>query len=115
MTPSRVLAFPLQLFQFRLYQGESLNLQLVCFPQLSDTANSVGVPQQARWCATEFFKNATPDYLVRGTDLLSLRLSNKKMTTANESKLYLYFLSDWRETYLLVRCGVLLISSCAIR
>ena len=35
-----------------------------------------GVPQ-------EFLKHAIPDYLVRGTDLLSLRLSNKKMTTGN--------------------------------
>ena len=31
----------------------------------------------------EFLKHAIPDYLVRGTDLFSLRLSNKKMTTAN--------------------------------
>ena len=30
----------------------------------------------------EFSKHAIPDYLVRGTDLISLRLSNKKMTTA---------------------------------
>ena len=41
-----------------------------------------GVPQ-------EFLKHGVPDYLVRGTDLFSLRLSNlreivvKKMTTAN--------------------------------
>ena len=45
----------------------------------------------------EFLKHAIPDYLVRGTDLFSLRLSNKKMTTANTtltsvngSKLYLF-------------------------
>ena len=34
-----------------------------------------GVPQ-------EFLKYAITDYLVRDTDLFSLRLSNKKMTTA---------------------------------
>ena len=31
----------------------------------------------------DFLKHAIPDYLVRGTDLFSLRLSNKKMTAAN--------------------------------
>ena len=31
----------------------------------------------------EFLKHAKPDYLIRGTDLFSLRLSNKIMTTAN--------------------------------
>ena len=30
-------------------------------------------------------KHTTPDYLVRDTDLFSLRLSNKKMTTANRT------------------------------
>ena len=30
-----------------------------------------------------FLKHAMPDYLVRGTDLFSLRLSNKRMITAN--------------------------------
>ena len=35
-----------------------------------------GVPQI-------FLKHAIPDYLVRGTDLFTLRLSNIKMTTAN--------------------------------
>ena len=41
------------------------------------------------WCVQwqtsvpqEFLKNAIPDYLVRGTDPFSLRLSNKKMTKA---------------------------------
>ena len=37
---------------------------------------STSVPQ-------EFLKHTTPDYLVRGTDLFSLRLLNKKMTTTN--------------------------------
>ena len=37
---------------------------------------STSVPQ-------EFIKHAIPDYLVRGTDLFSLRSSNKKITTAN--------------------------------
>ena len=36
---------------------------------------SIGVPE-------ELLKHAIPDYLVRGTDLFSLRLS-KKMTAAN--------------------------------
>jgi hypothetical protein len=31
----------------------------------------------------EFLKPATPDYVVRDTDLFSFRLSNLKMTTAN--------------------------------
>ena len=33
-----------------------------------------------------FLKHAIPDYLVRGTDLFPLRLSNTKMTTANRTK-----------------------------
>ena len=37
----------------------------------------------AHWCVREFLKHAIPDYLVRSTDLFSLRLSNKKLTTAN--------------------------------
>ena len=54
---------------------------------------STGVPQ-------EFLKHAVPDYLVKGTDLFSLRLSNLKKKTAanttiaigvNESKLHLCF------------------------
>ena len=54
----------------------------------------------------EFVEHAVPDYLCRGTDLFFLRLSNKKMTTANtiaiavtESKLCLFFLSDWQKIY----------------
>ena len=39
---------------------------------------STGVPQ-------EFSKHVTRDYLARGTDLFSLRLSNKKMTTHNKT------------------------------
>ena len=31
----------------------------------------------------DFLEHTVPDYLVRGTDLLSLRLSNKKMSAAN--------------------------------
>ena len=31
----------------------------------------------------DFLKHTIPDYLVRGTDLFSLRLSIKQMTTAN--------------------------------
>ena len=37
---------------------------------------STGMPQ-------EFLKHAIPDYLVRSIDLFALRLSDKKMTTAN--------------------------------
>ena len=50
----------------------------------------------------EFLKLAIPD-LVRGTDLLSLRLSNKKMTTTKwcESKLILFFLPDHQKSILL--------------
>ena len=55
----------------------------------------------------EFFKNAIPDYVVRDTDLISFRLSNKKMTTANTItdiwcewiKIIPMFLSDWQSTF----------------
>ena len=47
----------------------------------------------------EFLKHAIPDYLVRGTYLVSVRLSNKNITTGNttiaisvnKSKLQLFF------------------------
>ena len=53
----------------------------------------------------EFLKHAIPDYLVRGTNLFSLRLSNNKMTTANTTiavwcewiKSIPIFLSDWQK------------------
>ena len=58
-----------------------------------------GVPQG-------FFKHAIPDYLVMGTDLFSLKLSNKKkMTTANtitgvnEPKLYLFFVRSAKNVF----------------
>ena len=62
----------------------------------------------------EFLKHAIPDYLVWGTDLFSLRLLNKKMTTANTTvavqcewiKIIPIFLSDRR---------ILVISLCAMR
>ena len=68
----------------------------------------------------EFFKHAIPDYLVRGMDLFSLTLSNKKVTAANtttaisvnESKLYLLLLSNRQKIYFLVCCRVLVISLC---
>ena len=44
-----------------------------------------GVPQ-------EFLKPATPDYLVRDTDLFSLRLLNKKVKTANTA-IYVWY--EW--------------------
>ena len=44
-------------------------------PQPPEHWFSTSVPQ-------EFIKHALLDYLVRGADLFSLRLSNKKMTTA---------------------------------
>ena len=34
-------------------------------------------------CAQELLVRTMPHYLVRGTDFFSLRLSNKKMSTAN--------------------------------
>ena len=70
-----------------------------------------------------FKKHAISDYLVRGTDLLSLRLSNLKMTTANTIaiqcewiKIIPIFLSDWQKTYFLVWGRTLVIkSTCAMR
>ena len=55
---------------------------------------STSVPQ-------EFFKHAMPDYLIRGTDLFSFRLSNKKMTTANTT--IAISVNDQNYTYFLVR------------
>ena len=53
-----------------------------------------------------FLKNAIPDCLAWGTDLYSLRSSNKNMTTANtrlavqcESIKIICFLSDWQKMY----------------
>ena len=40
---------------------------------------STGVPQ-------EFLKHAIPDYLVRGTDLFSLTLSNRKIKNMSQMK-----------------------------
>ena len=70
-----------------------------------------GVPQ--------FFKHAICDYLVRGTDLFSLRLSNKKRqqptqqqpSGVNESKLYL-FLSGQQKIFFSVWHRILVISLC---
>ena len=41
-------------------------------------------------CATRILKHPTPDYLVRSTELFSLRLSNKKMTAANTTRAVRY-------------------------
>ena len=68
---------------------------------------STGVPQA-------FLKHVIPDYLVKGTDLFSLRWSNKKkMTAANtiiviwceQVKLYLLFLSDHQKTEYIFWCA----------
>ena len=47
------------------------------------------VPQHTG-VSEELLKHTTPDYLVRDTDLFSLRLSNKKMTTANATTVTWY-------------------------
>ena len=68
----------------------------------------------------EFLKHAIPDYLVRGTDLFSLRLSNKNMTTANTTiaiwcewiKIIPILLSDWQKNFFLECCRILVISLC---
>ena len=46
-----------------------------------------GVPQ-------EFLKHAIPDYLVRGTNLFSLRLSNKKMTNSQHNNSHLVWINQ---------------------
>ena len=50
---------------------------------LAPTATSQISNFQPVCCKNIFLKHATPDCLVRGTDLFSRRGSNKKMTTAN--------------------------------
>ena len=61
-------------------------------------------------CATSIFKtcNTWPIYLVRGTDLFSIRLSNKMPRTNSTVAircewikiiLFFFFLSDWQKTY----------------
>ena len=47
-----------------------------CSREILEQQFSTVVPQ-------EFLKHAMPDYLARGTDLFSLKLSGKKMTTVN--------------------------------
>ena len=53
------------------------------------------------WCAASNLNHAAPDYLVRGTDRFSLRLSNKKNNNSQHNshlvwmnQNYTYFLSD---------------------
>ena len=58
--------------QFEIYCQNEATINILFFYYLSFKAViSTAVPQ-------EFLKHAAPDYLVRGTDLFSLRLSNKK-------------------------------------
>ena len=78
-----------------------------------DQRFSTSVPQ-------EFLKHVVPDYFVRGTDLLSLRLSNFKMTTANTTAVtwmnqnYTYFFVTLAKNVIccLVCCRILVISLC---
>ena len=72
-----------------------------------------GVPQ-------EFWKHAILDYLVRGTDLSSLILSNKKNDNSQHNKSclvwmnqnYTYFFVDWQKNFFLVCHTILVISLC---
>ena len=73
---------------------------------------STSVPQ-------ELFKHAIPDYVVRGTDHFSPRLSNKKMTIANtaitvqcEWIKIIPISSHQQKIYFLVCCIILVISLC---
>ena len=52
----------------------------VIFPKFPGDSSTPAIID--RW-PQEVLKHATPDCLVRGTDLSSLRLSKKNMTTAN--------------------------------
>ena len=72
--------------------------------QLVSCKRHTGAPQ-------DFLSHAIPDYLVRGTDLFSLRLSNKKMTTAYTT-ITIQCEPDQNDTYFLVCYRVLGISSC---
>ena len=71
-------------------------------------------------CATRILKHAISDYLVRGTSLFSLRLSNKKRTTANttianslnESKVYLFFVRSAKNIFLVCHRLLVVISLC---
>ena len=66
----------------------------------------------------EFLKYAIPDCLARGTDLFSLRCSNKKIqlptqqqpSDMNESKSYLFFVRLKKYNIFLVYCRILVIS-----
>ena len=70
-------------------------------------------------CATRIFETCNT-WLVRGTDLFSLRLSNEKMTTANTTTTVLcewiniipMFLSDQQKVYFLVCCRILVTGLC---
>ena len=72
----------------------------------------------------EFLKLAMPDCLVRGTDLFSLNLSNKKngnsqdnnkLPGVNISKLHLFFCQMGKTEFFLVCCRILVISLCAMK
>ena len=95
-----------------------------CFVHLITSLRYCSLRQQFSTCVLQaFLKQAIPGYLVRGTDLFFLRLSNKKMTTANTTvvilcewmKIILIFLSDQQKIYFLVHCRILVISLCAMR
>ena len=55
------------------------------FLHLSERAIVNRCAVEAHWCATRCFKHATPDYLVRITNLFSLRLSNEKNDSSQQN------------------------------
>ena len=57
-----------------LFFGEFIKVCKICYQIAQQFSTSV--PQKS-------WKHTIPNYFVRGTDLFSLRLSNKKMTTVN--------------------------------
>ena len=61
-------------------------------------AISLGIPWHAG-AQQEFLKCVIPDYLVRDTDLFSLRLSNKRITTANITKLHLFLVRSAKNVF----------------
>ena len=71
-----------------------------------------------KWCATRMFKTCNT-WLDRGTHLFSLRLSNKKMTTANTMiavpewvKIILIFVRSARIIYFLECHRSLIVTAC---
>lgn len=95
-------------------------LESECF--LKSNTRARRCPRQAQGWAASTLKTCNI-YLIMGTDLSSLRLSNETMTTANSTiaawceriKITPFFLSDGQQTYLLLCRRILVISVCARR